>query len=138
MNNSTYVCPIRRAGSVLDAGEVCYPHLLMRIAEGSFGEPAEVLERLGRMPWQAAGMRNVPGKAAVLLTADRTAAVSQDLDLRKGVLLACLLGPVSHDHELDGNQRKKCIADQDQRELNHDRNSFVMRSLHCKLDTVSW
>jgi len=82
-------------------------------------------------------MRIVPGKAAVLFTADRTAAVSQDLDLRKGVLLACLLGPISHDHELDGNQREKRVTDQDQRELNHGENSFVMRSLQCNLDTVS-
>jgi hypothetical protein len=46
------------------------------------------------------------------VTANRTAAVSQDLDLRKGVLFACLLGSVSHDHQLDGDQREKRIADQ--------------------------
>ena len=101
-------------------GGLLYPHLRMRIAEGSFGEPVEELERLGRVPRQAAGMRNVPGKAAVLLMAVRTAAVSQDLDLREGVLFAGLLRAVSHDHELNGNEGKKRITDEDQRELNHD------------------
>lgn len=110
----------------------------MRIAEESFGAPVEELAQLERVPRQAAGMRDVPEKAAVLPMADRTAAVSQDLDLRKGVLLACLLGPVSHDHELDGNQREKRITDQDQWKLNHGRNSFVMRSLQCNPDTVVW
>ena len=52
--------------------------------------------------------------------ASRTAAVSQDLDLRKGVLFARLFGPVSHDHDLDGNKWEKRITDEDQRELNHD------------------
>lgn len=68
--------------------------------------------------------------------ASRTAAVSQDLDLRKGVLFARLFGPVSHDHDLDGNKWEKRITDEDQRELNHGENSFVMRSLQCNLDTV--
>lgn len=136
MNNSTYVCSIRRADSALEAGRGPLPSPTYANCERSFGAPVEGLERLERVPRQAAGMRNVPGKAAVLLMADRTAAVSQDLDLRKGVLLACLLGPVSHEHELDGNQREKCITDQDQRELNHGGNSFVMWSIQCNLDTV--
>ncbi len=83
-------------------------------------------------------MRNEPGNAAVPLMAGRTAAVSQNLHLRKGVLLACFRRTVSHDHELNGNEGKKGITDEDQRELNHGGNSFVMRRLHCNLDTVSW
>jgi hypothetical protein len=41
----------------------------------------------------------------------RTAAASQDLDLRKGDLILRPYGPVSHDHELDGNQWKEGVAD---------------------------
>lgn len=44
--------------------------------------------------------------------ANRAAAVSQDLDLWKGVLFACPLGSVSHDHHLDGDQWEKRITDE--------------------------
>ncbi len=79
-------------------GGVLYPHLLMGIAEGSFGAPVEELGRLERVPRQAAGMREVSGKAAALLMAGRAAAGLQDFDLWKGVLIALLFGTVSQDH----------------------------------------
>jgi len=44
--------------------------------------------------------------------ANRAAAVSQDLDLWKGVLFACPFGSVSHDHHLDGDQGEKRITDE--------------------------
>lgn len=66
----------------------------------------------------------LPGKAAALLMVGRAAAGLQDLDLRKGVLLAVLLRTVGHDHQLEGNDRQQCITYEDQRELNHDRDSF--------------
>ena len=56
--------------------------------------------------------------------AGRAAAGLQDFDLRKGVLIAVLLRTVSHDHELEGNDRQQCITYEDQRELNHDGDSF--------------
>ncbi len=65
------------------------------------------------------------------------AAALQDFDLWKGVLLAFLLGTVSHDHQLKGNDRQKGITYEDQRKLNHDGTPFVMWSVHCKLGTVS-
>ena len=64
------------------------------------------------------------------------AAGLQDFDLWKGVLFALLLGTVSHDHQLNGNDRQKCITYKDQRKLNHGETPFVMSSLHCKLGTV--
>lgn len=65
------------------------------------------------------------------------AAALQDFDLWKGVLFAFLLGTVSHDHQLNGNDRQKGITYEDQRKLNHDGTPFVMWSVHCKLSTVS-
>lgn len=64
-----------------------------------------------------------------LLVASRTAADSQNLDLGKGVLITCLLWPVSHDHELNGDKWDKRITEQDQGELNHDIDSFVRWSV---------
>ena len=55
----------------------------------------------------------------------RAADLSQDFDLGEGVLL-CLLRLVRQNHELDGNEWKQRIAEQDQRELNHNMDSFVM------------
>ena len=52
------------------------------------------------------------------------AAGLQDFDLWKGVLFTLLLRTVSHDHELEGNDRQKCIPYEDQRKLNHDGDSF--------------
>ena len=65
------------------------------------------------------------------------AAALQDFDLWKGVLLAFLLGTVSHDHQLKGNDRQKGITYENQRKLNHDGTPFVMWSVQCKLSTVS-
>lgn len=70
----------------------------------------------------------MPKRTAVLLRESRTAVDSQDFDLRKGALITCLLWPVRYDHELDRNKRDTCIADQNQREFNHGRDSFVMWS----------
>ena len=52
------------------------------------------------------------------------AAGLQDFDLWKGVLFALLLGTVSHDHQLEGNDRQQCITYEEQRKLNHDVDSF--------------
>ena len=51
-------------------------------------------------------------------------------------MFGCLVRAVSLDHKLDGNKREKRITDEDQRELNHDVDSFVMWSPHCNLGTV--
>lgn len=83
------------------------------------------------------GVRTVARKAAAPLMVCEAAAGLQDLDLWKGVLIALLLRTVSHDHQLKGNDRQKRITYEDQRKLNHDGTPFVMRSLHCKLSTVS-
>lgn len=56
--------------------------------------------------------------------AREAAAGLQDFDLWKGVLFALLLGTVSHDHELEGNDRQQCVTYEDQRKLNHDGDSF--------------
>ena len=77
-----------------------------------------------------------PGKAAAPRMAREAAAGLQDFDLWKGVLFGLLLGTVSHEHELQGNDRQKSIPYEDQRKLNHDGTPFVMWSLHCKLSTV--
>lgn len=63
-------------------------------------------------------------KAAASLTAREAAAGLQDFDLWKGVLFALLLRTVSHDHQLEGNDRQKCVTYEEQRKLNHDGDSF--------------
>ena len=55
----------------------------------------------------------------------------------ESVLLALLLRTVSHDHQLEGNDRQQCITYEEQRKLNQRWwTPFVMWSLHCKLSTV--
>ncbi|ULA57925.1 MAG: hypothetical protein LZF60_10043 [Nitrospira sp.] len=64
------------------------------------------------------------------------AAGLQDFNLGEGVLFALLLRPISHGHQLEGNDGQKCIPYEDQRKLDHDGTPFVMRSHHCKRSTV--
>jgi hypothetical protein len=51
-----------------------------------------------------------PGKAAAPRMAREAAAVLQDFDLWEGVLIGLLVGTVSHEHELQGNDRQKSIT----------------------------
>ena len=75
-------------------------------------------------------------KAAVSAHGGQSRRRLTGFDLRKGVLLALLLRTVSHDHQLEGNDRQRCITYEEQRNSIMMVDSFVMWSLHCKLSTV--
>lgn len=67
--------------------------------------------RTGQGRVEQAWTGRVVGKAAVPFMINRTAARLHDLDLRKAVLVARLFGSVGPDHDLDGDEGKKCITD---------------------------
>jgi hypothetical protein len=107
MNNFTYVCLIRR-GTLSWTWECGYTLAYVWLSEVHGCLIAEGGEVSFFVSLDHTSLRRGPvaaGKAAALLMAGRAAAGSQDLDLRKGVLLALLLGTVSHDHQLEGNDR---------------------------------